>query len=177
MKNRISSSGSAFPSRFFWMSCAGRSMLSLPPFEQGDDVGEIVRPQAKAGAGRKRLPSLVRWQRTQILPFARENHPLGRLFALGQLFRADRKVVAIEANQTSILSQIGDDRLEIEPPIGNVEGYQPAVSKLVEVEAHRFSRQQVHGNRIGAESVQNQQTILPFGSFLVLQPRISQNHV
>src|ERR1017187_7850045 len=122
MKNRISSSVSAFPSRFFWMICAGRSMLSLPPFEQGDNVGEIVRPQAKAVASQQRLPALVQWQCSQILFCARQDDPLGRLFALGQLIRADRKVIAIEAGQTSIISQIGDDRLEIEPPIGNVKG-------------------------------------------------------
>ena len=90
---------------------------------------------------------------------------MGRFLTSSRLARIDGEVVALKANQPGIICEVGDDRFEIESPVGNVQGNQPAVGQFLQVEVDRFSREQMHRNRIRAEGVEDQQPILPFGSF------------
>src|ERR1700722_17536124 len=83
----------------------------------------------------------------------------------------------MKANQSGIIREIGDDRLEIESPVGNMESDQSAVSQFLQVEVHRFPSEEMNGNRIRAKGVEDQQPILPFGSFSQSQSGVSQDHI
>ena len=74
----------------------------------------------------------------QIVFGPREDDPLRRLLALGRLAGADGKVVAMKANQPRVIREIGDDWLEIESTIGNMESDKSAISQFLKVKVHRF---------------------------------------
>src|SRR5207249_1222557 len=89
-----------------------------------------------------------------------------------EMLRACRK--SPERDEPGIARQVGEHGLQVEVLVRDVEGEHPRRGEAVEVQPERFSRQEVHRDRVGAVGIEDDQIVASRGPRQG-QPRIAED--
>lgn len=82
-----------------------------------------------------------------------------------------------QPRQVRRVRQVAQYRHKVKMAIGNMEGYQPTLGELSDIESHRFARHKVDRNGVGAKGVNDDDSILPIGSRRQFEPGVAQHHL
>ena len=144
-----------------------------PPLEDAEDVGEIVGPDTRGGVGFQGTPALVGRYGFQVVELTGHDHPIGGFLAVG----VGGEVQAMERDEAGVVGKIPDHRLEVEASIADVEREQAVVGQLGEVQADRFAGDEVDGNRVGTERVDDEEMVVVIGCVCEPEARVAEDDV
>src|SRR6185369_9180646 len=105
---------------------------------------------------------------------ASHHHPLRRILA----FESTRfQVVKGDAYKTSAFREICENRFQVQTAVRDVEREHPALGQLRQVKIERLFSNQMYGDGVGAERVDNNHSVMARLSVLQIQSRVAFNHV
>ncbi len=131
--------------------------------EHAQDVGEVVGPDRVAGAGVDRGPPALRPERRQVALAAGDGEPSGPEHPLVHVALGRLRPEVLHGREVARRGQPRDQATQVHVPVGGVQGQDAVRREFSEVELERLAGEQVDGDRVGAERVEDEQAELAVG--------------
>ena len=144
-----------------------------PEEQVSGEVGEVVGPDAPARSGQ--TPARIVCEGTEVRTATGHDSPNRRLLAAELVVGSKRQVVADPTDETGVARQGAQNGVEVDVAVRDVEGEDPSRSELVAVELQCFARQQMGGNGVSAEGVEDHDPELVRGRFVKPQSRVADD--
>lgn len=142
------------------------------PFEDGQHTGAGVGPGFGRWPAFQGDTSWVMQEAAQIGFLTRQHHPVGVLFSVGGIAL---RIDPAETGVALVPGGSGNHLFQIQIAIRNVKRQPSPVRDFGKVETDRFARKEMHGDGIGTERVQYQQSVLPVGCGRQLEATVALN--
>ena len=118
---------------------APRTLVAMCPSEDippqhAENIGKVIGPDAGRGHLRQDLPARVRGQSAQVDLPPGHDHPLRRIDAVGRVGFTHGEIIPTQAHEPGVVRQVGQHRLQIEIPVGDVKREDAVLGQLGQVE-------------------------------------------
>ena len=139
------------------------------------EVAAFVGPRADAGGGRLGDGAILGEARlAECRGVVREENPVRRIgvFGVGGLDGV-APVVEVQGTQLAFFRRPHDDGFEVEVAVGDVDGDDPTWAQVLTVRGESLEREQVHGDGVAAEGVEDDHVVVLRWQFLERQAGVA----